>query len=199
MTHRPLPPTSKTATVVGNQTNKRFMGNARMASSTPGSSIAEVAPGKVYALRNLLTLDGRVSAYPGAARGYSVSNCYLLVEPGGAAIEGDDRQARGHGFRNHVAEGVREAGEDEAVGVGEAGRKFLALLHAEEVDVGVPGLERFQLRAIADDDFRARQIGLDEGGDVLLDGDPAAARQLAADFLAFAEENAVYDRPCHPG
>jgi hypothetical protein len=57
-----------------------------MASSTDGSSITEVHPGKVYALRNLLTLDGRVSAYPGATRGYSVSNCYLLKEPDGAAI-----------------------------------------------------------------------------------------------------------------
>jgi hypothetical protein len=48
--------------------------------------ITEVAEGKVYALRSLLTLDGRVSAYPGHARGYSVSNSYLLREPDGAAI-----------------------------------------------------------------------------------------------------------------
>ncbi len=57
-----------------------------MASPTEGSSIAEVFPGKVYALRSLLTLDGRVSAYPGPTRGYSVSNCYLLKESDGAAI-----------------------------------------------------------------------------------------------------------------
>jgi len=49
-------------------------------------TITEVAEGKVYALRNLLTLDGRVSAYPGPTRGYSVSNCYLLKEPDGAAV-----------------------------------------------------------------------------------------------------------------
>ena len=51
-----------------------------------GSSIEELADGRVYALRNLLTLDGRVSAYPGHARGYSVSNCYLLKEPDGACV-----------------------------------------------------------------------------------------------------------------
>lgn len=54
--------------------------------SSPSSSILELADGKIYALRNLLTLDGRVSAYPGHARGYSVSNCYLLKEPDGAFI-----------------------------------------------------------------------------------------------------------------
>ena len=51
-----------------------------------GSSVTELAGGKIYALRNLLTLDGRVSAYPGHARGYSVSNCYLLREPDGAFL-----------------------------------------------------------------------------------------------------------------
>lgn len=57
-----------------------------MAPAPEGSSITRLADGRIYALRNLLTLDGRVSAYPGLARGFSVSNCYLLVEPDGAFI-----------------------------------------------------------------------------------------------------------------
>ena len=43
------------------------------------SNITTVADGQLYALQNVLELDGRVSAYPANARGYSVSNCYLLT------------------------------------------------------------------------------------------------------------------------
>jgi flavorubredoxin len=42
------------------------------------SNITTIADG-LYALQNVLELDGRVSAYPANARGYSVSNCYLLT------------------------------------------------------------------------------------------------------------------------
>lgn len=43
-----------------------------------------LADGKLYALQNTFELDGRVSSYPAKARGYSVSNCYLLTEPDAA-------------------------------------------------------------------------------------------------------------------
>lgn len=42
------------------------------------SGITELSPGGVYALQNSFELNGRISAYPDCARGYSVSNCYLL-------------------------------------------------------------------------------------------------------------------------
>ncbi|HEY2211264.1 MAG TPA: hypothetical protein VGH62_06540 [Bradyrhizobium sp.] len=44
------------------------------------SNIETIADGKLYALQNVMELDGRVSAYPANARGYSVSNCYLIKE-----------------------------------------------------------------------------------------------------------------------
>jgi flavorubredoxin len=37
-------------------------------------------------LQNALHLDGRVSAYPARARGYAMSNCYLLVEDDAATL-----------------------------------------------------------------------------------------------------------------
>lgn len=43
------------------------------------SHITTVADG-IYALQNVLDLDGRVSAYPSNARGCSVSNCYLVTQ-----------------------------------------------------------------------------------------------------------------------
>ena len=42
------------------------------------SHIETIAEGQLYALQNVMELDGRVSAYPANARGYSVSNCYLI-------------------------------------------------------------------------------------------------------------------------
>lgn len=50
------------------------------------SGITEVVEGKVYALHNSLPLDGRLSAYPEKARGFSSSNCFLLKEPEGAYL-----------------------------------------------------------------------------------------------------------------
>lgn len=50
------------------------------------SNIATLAEGRVYALQNALHLDGRVSAYPAQARGYSMANCYLLVEDDAAVL-----------------------------------------------------------------------------------------------------------------
>ena len=44
------------------------------------SNIGTIADGKLYALQNVMELDGRVSAYPANASGYSVSNCYLIKE-----------------------------------------------------------------------------------------------------------------------
>ena len=48
--------------------------------------IASLADGRLYALQNPFALDGRVSAYPASARGFSVSNCYLLTQPDGAML-----------------------------------------------------------------------------------------------------------------
>jgi len=50
------------------------------------SAISELAPGKIYALHNTFELNGRVSAYPESARGYTASNCYLLKEDDGAIL-----------------------------------------------------------------------------------------------------------------
>jgi hypothetical protein len=48
--------------------------------------IAALAAGRLHALQNPFALDGRVSAYPGSARGFSVANCYLLSEPDAAML-----------------------------------------------------------------------------------------------------------------
>jgi flavorubredoxin len=48
--------------------------------------IAAIAPGKLYALQNPFALDGRVSSYPGSARGYSVANSYLLTQRDAAML-----------------------------------------------------------------------------------------------------------------
>ena len=50
------------------------------------SEITDLGEGKAYALHNVFALDGRVSAYPRSARGFAPSNCYLLVEDGGALL-----------------------------------------------------------------------------------------------------------------
>jgi hypothetical protein len=51
-----------------------------------GASIFALAEGKLYALQNSFALDGRVSSYPGSARGYSVANSYLLTESDAALL-----------------------------------------------------------------------------------------------------------------
>ena len=48
--------------------------------------IAELADGKIYALQHQFALDGRVSAYPASARGFSVANSYLLKEHDAALL-----------------------------------------------------------------------------------------------------------------
>jgi hypothetical protein len=50
----------------------------RGASTIQKSNIETLADG-LYALQNVIELDGRVSSYPADARGYTVSNCYLLT------------------------------------------------------------------------------------------------------------------------
>src|SRR3984885_11600207 len=41
--------------------------------------VASLADDQLYALQNPFALDGRVSTYPGSARGHSVANSYLLT------------------------------------------------------------------------------------------------------------------------
>ena len=48
--------------------------------------IMKIAEGKLYALQNPFALDGRVSSYPGSARGYSVANSYLLMQSDAAML-----------------------------------------------------------------------------------------------------------------
>jgi len=57
--------------------------------------IETIVPGKLYALQNVIKLDGRVSSYPANARGYTVSNCYLIKE-------GDDAVLLDSGYTAHV-------------------------------------------------------------------------------------------------
>lgn len=54
----------------------------RTSSSAPVKMgpITTIAPGRLYALQNVFALDGRVSSYPANARGFTVSNCYLIKE-----------------------------------------------------------------------------------------------------------------------
>ena len=57
--------------------------------------VAALAEGKLYGLQNPFALDGRVSAYPGSARGYSVANSYLLTQSDAALpIDTGLRQGR---------------------------------------------------------------------------------------------------------
>ena len=44
------------------------------------SSVTELVAGKVYALHNTFELNGKISAYPEKARGFSPANCYLLID-----------------------------------------------------------------------------------------------------------------------
>src|SRR5213080_4158761 len=48
--------------------------------------IAALAEGKLYALQHPFALDGRVSAYPASARGFSVANSYLLTQSDAALL-----------------------------------------------------------------------------------------------------------------
>ena len=51
-----------------------------------GHFLTELAPGKLWVLQNTYPLDGRASSYPVSARGFTVSNCYLLKEDDGAIM-----------------------------------------------------------------------------------------------------------------
>jgi flavorubredoxin len=51
-----------------------------------GGAVATLAEGALYALQHPFALDGRVSAYPASARGYSVANSYLLTQPDAALL-----------------------------------------------------------------------------------------------------------------
>lgn len=50
------------------------------------SSTTELAADRVYAFHNTFELNGRISAYPTGARGFSPSNCYLLKDDDAAVI-----------------------------------------------------------------------------------------------------------------
>jgi hypothetical protein len=45
---------------------------------TADNGIVVLAPDTLFALQNLIELDGRVAAFPAQARGYAPINCYLL-------------------------------------------------------------------------------------------------------------------------
>src|SRR5215510_6075966 len=57
-----------------------------LATSGFAGGIATLAEGKLYALQSAFALDGRVSSYPGSARGYSVANSYLLTQSDAAML-----------------------------------------------------------------------------------------------------------------
>ncbi len=67
------------------ETLRETSGKSREAQGFTGG-IASLADGRLYALQNTFALDGRVSSYPGSARGFSVANSYLLKEPGAAML-----------------------------------------------------------------------------------------------------------------
>src|SRR6201994_1603593 len=48
--------------------------------------VASLADDQLYALQNPFPLDGRVSAYPASARGYSVANSFLLTQSDAAML-----------------------------------------------------------------------------------------------------------------
>jgi flavorubredoxin len=58
--------------------------NASEAGATGG--ITQLAEGQLYALQHPFALDGRVSAYPASARGFSVANSYLLTQSDAALL-----------------------------------------------------------------------------------------------------------------
>jgi flavorubredoxin len=77
----PLPLT-KGKTVVNLQTQPSALRPVlpRGRSTIDKNHIEPLADGQLYALQNVIELDGRVSSYPANARGYTVSNCYLLIQ-----------------------------------------------------------------------------------------------------------------------
>ena len=55
-----------------------------MLDRTRNDNIRELFKDTLFALQNPMKLDGRVSSYPASARGYSVTNCYVLRQPDAA-------------------------------------------------------------------------------------------------------------------
>jgi hypothetical protein len=65
--------------------------------------VAVLVPDRLYALQNVITLDGRISSYPANARGYTVSNCYLVKE-------GKDAVLLDSGYSAHVRSVLTQLG-----------------------------------------------------------------------------------------
>ena len=68
------------------------------------SHIETIAAGKLYALQNVLELDGRVSAYPANVRGYALGHCYLLKEGNDALLLDSGYSA----YRSQIIASLRE-------------------------------------------------------------------------------------------
>lgn len=58
----------------------------RRTETTPQGPVLVLVPGRLYALQNIIDLDGRISSYPADARGYTVSNCYLIKQGSDAVL-----------------------------------------------------------------------------------------------------------------
>jgi len=69
----------------------------------PYSGLIELGAGRVYAMQNTFELNGRISAYPESARGYSVANCYVLKE-------GDRAMLLDTGYAAHEGEILGQLG-----------------------------------------------------------------------------------------
>jgi flavorubredoxin len=69
----------------------------------PYGGLIELGAGRVYAMQNTFELNGRISAYPESARGYSVANCYLLKE-------GDRAMLLDTGYAAHEVEILGQLG-----------------------------------------------------------------------------------------
>ena len=87
-----------------------------------------------------------------------------------------NRQAAGEGLQQHEAERVGPAREHEDVGRRIDLRQCLALPGAEEHRMRIFPLQRDARRAVADDELGARQIEVEKGLEVFLDGDAADER-----------------------
>ena len=72
----------------------------RVGASEAECHVTELVPDKLYALQNVVLLDGRVAAFPHAARGYAPINCYLLKQ-------GDHAMMLDTGFTAHRASILR--------------------------------------------------------------------------------------------
>jgi hypothetical protein len=60
--------------------------SAQVSSESGMGPVEVLVPGRLYALQNVITLDGRISSYPASARGFTVSNCYLIKEGNDAVL-----------------------------------------------------------------------------------------------------------------